>query len=299
MDSVLHRRRSDALSAVIVGMHLVVVLAPVYVSAVTTPGPLTVVLWVACGCSMNGIVNLLHECAHFLVFSIKHLSDAFGRYIVAPLLLIDFDAYRDRHWRHHLHLGVEGETKDTYLIDIRKSHILALFLRCATGVEVLKKFRKQLRHEGDEERVVRDPYWMIRTTMFHALFFLSLLAAALLRDSSGALLRAIIAYSVVYVYGTVVWTTFLADLRSIAEHQLMEHDDSASAGHAALRNFKCNMLTRFLMGSYGFGEHYTHHAMPSIPYYRLPVATAQLAANKPDFSAKKGYFRTLLDIVSR
>src|SRR5262249_40985823 len=44
--------------------------------------------------------------------------------------------------------------------------------------------------------------------------------------------------------------------------------------------FKCNAITRFLMGAYGFGEHETHHMHPGIPYYLLPAATAVLAKSR-------------------
>ena len=92
-------------------------------------------------------------------------------------------------------------------------------------------------------------------------------------------------------------TIFAAALRAVAEHQLLADAESDVQGYAALRNFKCNPITRFLMGAYGFGEHETHHMHPGIPYYKLPRATAELAAEQASLAPREGYFATLVTII--
>jgi fatty acid desaturase len=136
----------------------------------------------------------------------------------------------------------------------------------------------------------------MRVAVVQAILASVLFLAALAGRPSlqSALVSAIAAYAIVYMYGLIAVTTFAAALRAIAEHQL--HGQSDIQGYAALRNFKCNAVTRFLMGAYGFGEHETHHLHPGIPYYRLPAATALLAAEQESLAPRQGYFTMLFHI---
>jgi fatty acid desaturase len=102
----------------------------------------------------------------------------------------------------------------------------------------------------------------------------------------------------VYLYGLMSLTVFMASLRAVAEHQHYADDSSTQCGYAALRNFSCNPVSRYLMGAYGFGEHYTHHRVPSIPYYWLKIATQTLARDDASFLPRHGYFSVLATIVT-
>src|ERR1044071_6613797 len=105
-------KRPDGTSWAVVAAHLALVLAPVYLAAYLGPSWRWLLLWLWWGVVMNGVLNLMHECAHFHLFRVRALSDLWGRWIVGPLLLADFDGYRRRHWEHHKHLGEDGDTKD-------------------------------------------------------------------------------------------------------------------------------------------------------------------------------------------
>ncbi len=290
-------RRSDALSVVCVGSHIALVFAPVFASAFAGPQWWWVLAWVFVGFGMNGLLNLMHESAHALVFRNKRPSEFLGRHVLAPLVFADFDGYKARHWQHHRCLGVEGETKDTYLIDIRGARILRLFVRCLCGIEALGKFTGQstalVESQGQDVR----RHWLVRVAVTQGILISALLLTALggQRSLAEAVLSAAAAYGFVYLYALMSLTIFAAALRAIAEHQL--HGESDVQGYAALRNFKCNFITRFLMGAYGFGEHETHHMHPGIPDYHLPAATARLAVEQTSLIPKSGYFTTLFRII--
>lgn len=292
-------KRSDAISLMVVGAHLVVVLSPVYAAAAMGPGWHTVVWWFVFGVSMNGILNLMHECAHTHVFADRKWSDALAKRIVAPLVFADFDAYRRRHWDHHKFIGQDGETKDTYLIDIRGIGLLKAFARCAFMAEAARKFLKQKVGRADPAQTGRR--WLIDLALFQLVFGVTLLltARAFHADRSWvtAVSYAAAAYAIVYLYGLMSLTVFMASLRAIAEHQVYD-TSSARSGYAALRNFTCNPLSRFLMGAYGFGEHYTHHRAPAIPYYRLQEATAEMAQEDPSLRPEKDYFTVIAEILT-
>ena len=293
-------KRSDAMSLLVVSSHLIVVVGPVYAAAALGPGWHTVVWWLLFGLSMNGILNLMHECAHTHVFKDRKWSDVLAKRVVAPLVFADFDAYRRRHWDHHKFIGEEGETKDAYLIDIRGVGLVKAFARCALMVEAARKFFNQKLGRDADPRAGRK--WLIDLAIFQLVFSISLLLTArAFNGDSGwgtAVYYAAVAYIVVYLYGLMSLTVFMASLRAIAEHQVYD-TSSARAGYAALRNFSCNPLSRFLMGAYGFGEHYTHHRAPAIPYYRLRAATAEMAQQDRSLRPEKDYFTVLAEIFSR
>lgn len=292
-------KRSDAISAAVVSVHMIVVLSPVFVAAALGPGWHTVAWWVLFGLSMNGILNLMHECAHTHVFRHRGWSDVLGKRIIAPLVFADFDAYRRRHWDHHRFIGEEGETKDTYLIDIRGLGLFRAFARCVFMAAAVRKFFGQQvgRTAGSGGR-----RWLINLAVFQLVFAVTLVLTARAfnpdRGWATAVQFAAAAYAIVYVYGLMSLTVFMASLRAIAEHQVYDAA-SARSGYAALRNFTCNPLSRFLMGAYGFGEHYTHHRAPAIPYYRLRAATTEMAQEDPSLRPEKDYFTVIAEILTR
>jgi fatty acid desaturase len=289
-------KRSDAVSAIVVAAHLALVLAPIYLAASLGFGWWLLPCWLWFGLTMNGLLNLMHETAHFHVFRARAANDLLGRWILGPLSLADFDAYRQRHWDHHRRLGQPDDPKLTYHTDIHGPRLAALALRCLTLVEAARKFRHQTHAPDDDEPAPGNSLgWIVRVLIVHALFAASILAAAWLGhpgEAFRALLAAALAYAFVYIYGLAGLTVFAASLRAIAEHQIGP-DGSSHVGAAALRNFSCNPFTRLVLGAYGFGEHATHHQQPAIPYYRLQSATAELAAKDPALAPFYGYWSTL------
>jgi fatty acid desaturase len=74
-------KRNDGLSVLTVSLHLGLVYIPVHLGAILDPGPLHIFLWICFGLTMNGLLNLMHECAHCLVFNARWGSDLLGRWI--------------------------------------------------------------------------------------------------------------------------------------------------------------------------------------------------------------------------
>ena len=106
-------KRSDVISIAVVGSHLLAVLSPIYLVAALGPAWHTPILLLIFGLSMNGVLNLMHECAHILVFKRRDWSDVLGRWIVGPLVFADFDGYRER---------IGRTTNSSVRTAIRKTH---------------------------------------------------------------------------------------------------------------------------------------------------------------------------------
>ena len=288
-------KRSDVLSTAVVVSHLAFVFAPTYIAAVVGPTFWLIGLWLWFGLGMNGLLNLMHETAHYHVFRPRWANDFLGRWVLGPLSLADFDGYRQRHWDHHRKLGAPDDPKVTYHVDVHGQRMLSLVARCLSLVEAARKFQHQTDQPPDEPAPGKSFGWVLRVLVVLTIFALSILLTAWIAHRPRLIdvgVAAGLAYCGVYVYGLASVTVFAAHLRAIAEHQIGP-DDCPHIGEAALRNFDCNVFTRLVLGAYGFGEHATHHEQPGIPYYRLIEATAEMANRNPAFAPTHGYLSTL------
>jgi fatty acid desaturase len=293
-------KRPDAVSLAVVLTHLALVFAPVYVTAALGGGWWILPCWLWYGLTMNGLLNLMHEAAHYHVFRARAANNFLGRWVLGPLALADFDSYRQRHWDHHRHLGDPDDPKTTYHMDIRGRRLLTLAGRCLGLIEAVRKFRHQADAHDDEPVPGQSLPWMLHVFLVQALFGGSILALAAWthrgEPAVGTVTAAILAYGFVYIYGIASVTVFAANLRAIAEHQIGD-DHANRTGLAALRNFSCNPVTRLFFGAYGFGEHATHHRLPAVPYYRLTPVTETLAAKDPAMAQVNGYVGTIISLV--
>ena len=289
-------RRSDVVSWVVVTAHLALVFAAVLAAAAIGPSPWLIVAWLWFGLTFTGPLNLMHECAHRLAFRRRRSSDLLGRWVLGPLSFADFDAYRERHWAHHRNLGLDGDTKDAYRVDIRGAGLVRLLAGCLSLRDAVRKFTRQA--PPGEELPLGEGVGMgaalLRTAVVQGLLAGSVLAVAwLAHDGAGRILvSAALAYGFVYLYGLAALTVFAATLRAVAEHQVGA-DGAITEGRAALRNFPAGPLTRLVFGSYGFANHATHHREPGVAHYRLPTVTASLAVAEPGLIPTRTYLATL------
>jgi fatty acid desaturase len=240
----------------------------------------------------------MHETAHRLVFRQNAWSDVLGRRILAPFFLTSFELYRRRHWVHHSQTGNEHDTKTTYLIRCEGGTGLAIFaMRCLFGIEAFHRFLNTQKENSFVKplsaREKTDAF--LSLAIFHLVFGSITLLTAWIGAGGNwslALMNAVLAYGLVYIYGMMSLTIFLSTLRAIAEHQIVG-DDVETQGNASIRNMRPTFLSRFLFGSYGFCEHGTHHAYPVIPHYNLPDATLAFAEKKAELSYGKSYWGVL------
>jgi fatty acid desaturase len=280
MVEVTRERRSDAVSALAISGHIGFVYAGPLVAAAAFEPWLLPLAWLHFGLFGNGLLNLLHECAHGLVFRTKRRSVRLGRYVVGPLIGTDHDSYQNRHWEHHRELGTDRDTKLTYREKIGGRRLAALILRSLTLTEGLRKFRLQTSpHLARPEFRSQGVGWLLRAALAQSVVLALLIAAARIGSPSwsAALAWALVVYGTTILYALVSLTSLMASLRAIAEHQRTPFDDAVE-GDAALRNFRCGRLQTLLFGCYGFSEHRTHHEHPAIPYYALRRTTLGLEA---------------------
>lgn len=277
-DNQFLAKRSDLISLSSIAIHITLVFCPVYLAAALGCNFTLPIFWLWYGTTVNGLLNLMHECAHGHTFKERSWCDFLGRWILAPLFFADFDNYRQLHWDHHRFLGSENDPKYTYKTDIHGKQFLLYFIRCMLGIEAVKKFAYQI-HNRKRMTAHRSRRWLIRLSVTQFFFITSLLATTgwFSSHDNKALWNVVCAYFIVYIYGTVSLTLFMATIRAIAEHQNGVDKPKLIEG-AALRNLHCGPISRLTLGCYGFAEHATHHYSPSIPSYHLQLATKVFSA---------------------
>ena len=298
----LNRRRSDFHSVMHVGGYLAFVFAPVFLAAYIGNWPSYAIGFIWFGLSQNGVANLMHEAAHRLLFHQGKWSDVLGHRVLAPFFLTNFELYRRRHWVHHNHIGTEHDTKTIYTMMFGGiASFLAFAARCAFGIEAVKRFANTQQENKFVKPLTGEQkkQGLLNLVTFHVLFAIALLLVAY--GGSGGdwqqtIIRAGLAYGVVYIYAMATMTILLSTLRSIAEHQIVGPAD-VTQGHASLRNMRPTLATRFLFGSYGFCEHATHHEHPTIPYYNLRQATQELAKDEPELACGPTYGGVIMRAV--
>ena len=121
--------------------HVSLVLTPVFLAAWIGPGVwLDRVSAYGLGYDESGLLNLMHECAHFHAFQKRQGSDLLGHWLLDHWRSPTLNGYRQRHWKHHTNLGVDGDTKDAYLVDIHGWQLPSVFLQCLSLQMAVRKF---------------------------------------------------------------------------------------------------------------------------------------------------------------
>lgn len=292
-------KRSDFISVLVILPNLLVINIPIILFILFPFSYWNIIPFFIFGILINSIINLTHECSHFHVFRTKEWNDRLGNWALGNLIFANFQSYRLRHWDHHRFLGETNDTKDSYLIRIEKYKLCVFFLRCLLGIEAVKKFFHQLNTGHNNSANTADSTWVVRLIIFQLLYFASIfILATLIWDNvNTALLVTVYTYFVCYIYSTMSIAIFIATLRAIAEHQIT-NNNITTQGRASLRNFNCSTISRIVFGSYGFGEHFTHHIYPAIPYYHLQHATQELAAKNHIFAPADDYTMVLYKLIT-
>ncbi len=290
-------KRSDFVSMIVSFSHILFVFFPLFISTYFNSIILTVLSFIWVGVFVNGVINLMHESAHRLVFKKKSYCDFLGDFILGPLLITDFKAYRNRHWVHHNKLGSEEDTKFIYKKKIKGFNFIIFFFECMFLKEGIAKFIYQFRNRSKTKISIG---FFVKTVSIQAILF-SLMFFSQMSFSNQSLedvfINTILSYVFVYLYSLASLGVFFSSLRAIAEHQTNNNVNEHHHGNAILRNLKSNFLTNLIFGSYGFADHATHHEYPSIPSYNLKKFRKEIEEDNIVLKPTKGYFEILRDCV--
>jgi fatty acid desaturase len=218
---------------------------------------------VVIGSRQLGLMVLMHEAGHWLLFPRPRLNTWVGAWLCAAPLGQDLKAYRRRHHLHHRHTRT-AEDPDLVLtagLPMSRSRLALAFLGDLAGVTALRRlaaWRPGREGLGPAWRRVRAPL------LVHGALFAGLTA-----------LGGWTGYLLLWVLPWATWFQVVTRIRDIAEH-------GAVSGHGDplrdSRSIGAGFLARALLAPYQVHHHLEHHLLVFVPCWKLPEVRALLLA---------------------
>lgn len=217
-------------------------------TALHAPLIVQLVCYYLIGATIQGLVILMHEAVHGILFRNRRLNRWIGFLCGLPAFL-SVSAYRVGHLPHHRHERTARDPDELENVS-RDPRILAL-LFCATFLagEVFGFYRvgppNALHARPTERRAIVTEYALITATFVTAF---SLMPITIMLH--------------VWVFPALV-ARQLTNVRTLAEHILTD----ARHRLTATRTVRSNWFVSFFMCNLNY--HIEHHAYPAVPWYNL------------------------------
>jgi fatty acid desaturase len=238
------------------------------------------------GSRQLGLVVLMHEAAHWLLFPGLRRNTWVGTWLCAAPMGQDLRAYRHRHHRHH-RLTQRPDDPDLALsagLPLSRGRLAAALLADLAGITALRRilaWRPGPEGLGATWRRLRAP------------LVVNLVLVAALTAVGGPGL-----YLLAWILPRVTWYQALARLRDISEHGLVA---GAEDPLRIARSIGAGPLARALFAPYRANYHLEHHLLVFVPCWRLPAAHRLLLAKGygPRMERARGYGEVLARAAGR
>ena len=286
LDELERFRRTSTLRGAGLVLHAWATIAGAIALYVLRPSPWTLGLAVVViGTRQLGLVVLMHETAHWLLFPAMRANTLVGTWLCAAPLGADLRAYRRHHHLHH-RLTQRPDDPDLALsaaLPLSRGRLARALLADLTGVTAAR----------------RVLWWRPGPDG---------LAAALRRARAPLIANAVLAtgltavggwslYLLAWVVPWATWYQLVTRIRDIAEHGLVPgpEDPLRSA-----RSIRAGRLARAFVAPYGVNHHLEHHLLVFVPCWKLgQVHEMLLAKGYGDrIERSRGYLQ-VLDVASR
>lgn len=240
-----------------------------------------------------------HDGMHRRIFASGQKSELFTDLLLIGPIAMVCRINAKNHLDHHQHLATDADPDLHKHACFNKSSRVeyVLFLTgAASVVSVLRNlFVKPLDGAGDARMISREPgtrafRYRLRdlgvilgwqALLIGGLMYLvSASRSGTPRPSFSQLVSlGWFAYPVLWLAPVYLFTYLPNLIRSFVEHSHPENDDAAD--HHRLITFTSNRFERYFLSPMNMNFHIAHHLWPSIPYYNLPIADAELRAQSP------------------
>ncbi len=206
-----------------------------------------------------GIAVLVHDCGHGTMFTRLSWNRFVARWLAAPFIFSDADAYRVRHNKHH-RLGGTKEDPDlpNYVnYAVARRSFYRKILRDLTGRTGWKTLRLSAKGYGPKAVMT----WVAANGLMFGILLLS-------------------GHGWLYLMWPAAWMTshmLIVRIRQAAEHgsvpDLLDPDPRKHT-----RTTYARWWERLLLAPNNVNYHLEHHILASVPCYRLPEFHAYLKA---------------------
>jgi fatty acid desaturase len=245
--------------------------------------PLAVVI---IGARYYALFILGHDGMHRRIFSSGPSSELYtDLLLIGPIAMVCRVNARN-HLDHHQHLATDDDPdlhKHACFNKTTRSEYLAFLTGLSSVVGVLRNlFVRPFKAAAITESQSGPSRYRPRDLAIILTWQLALsggltLLVALARGADtplDILARGWFAYPLFWLLPVYLFTYLPNLIRSFVEHSHPENDDRADTHR--LITFTSNPIERFFLSPMNMNYHIAHHLWPSIPYYNLPIADAEL-----------------------
>ncbi len=244
----------------------------------TWPNPLTFVLALTVIAGRQLALGILqHEGAHGTLFKTRWMNDVLADWLCARPVWQHLRKYRSHHFVHHTKTGTEGDP-DISLhagYPVTRRSLLRKFARDVSGITGLKVILGLvLMDAGIFKWTVANHLTKLsqegRRWFDYPVCFLRNAGGMLATNAILFLLLAAIGHAWLYGVWVLAYITpfpLFVRVRSIAEHGVLERVPDMFRN---TRSTRAGLLLRMTVAPCNVNYHLEHHAMASVPYYRLP-----------------------------
>lgn len=219
---------------------------------------------------------LHHEAAHKSLFATAWLNDAVGDWLCARPVWNHLGRYRAHHLKHHARTN-QPDDPDLSLIDpfpVRRSSLRRKLWRDVLGISGLKFLighvlmnagAIQYTVSGDAVRLPRKPWWRYLTS------FVANAAGMAITNAVFIALLALAGHGWLYGIWVLAYVTpypLFLRIRSLAEHACTARSEDIFEN---TRTTRAGLLARATVAPIRVNYHLEHHALPAVPFYRLPA----------------------------
>ena len=264
LEALGHFRRTSTWRGAALVLHAWAVIAGAIALYLLWPSGLTLALVVpVIGARQLGLMVLMHETAHWLLFREGRLNTWVGTWLCAAPLGVDLRAYRRRHHLHHRHTQTR-EDPDLELsapLPVSRGRLTRALLGDLCGWTALTRIasRRPWRDGLAEAwRRARAPL-AVNAVLW-----------AVLTALGGPTL-----YLLVWVLPWATWFQLVTRIRDLAEHGLV-HDAADPLRNT--RTIGAGPLARAFIAPYGVNYHLEHHLLVFVPCWKLREVRALLMA---------------------
>lgn len=266
LEELGHLRRTSTPRGVGLVLHAWGVIAGAIALYLLWPSGLTLgVAVLVIGSRQLGLMVLMHETAHWLLFRQGRLNTWVGTWLCAAPLSVDLKAYRRRHHLHHRHTQTP-EDPDLALsapLPVSRARLALALLGDLAGWTALTRLAGW--------RPGRDGLAVTWRRLRAPLVANAILCVVLTALGGWPL------YLLAWVLPWATWFHLVTRIRDLAEHGLVF--DTADP----LRNTRtigAGFLARALVAPYGVNYHLEHHLLVFVPCWKLREVQALLLAKE-------------------
>lgn len=274
--------------------------------AALLPHPVTwLIVVLLLGGAQHALAVLEHEGAHNTLFTRRWMNDQIPDWLGARLVWQNLHKYRAHHLKHHARTGADDDPDRSLHrgFPCDRGSLRRKLLRDISGITGLKlTFGLILMDAGVLKWTVASEVERLpqsgRRWWDYPLSFL--------RNAAGMLITNAALFGVLYALGIgwsyTLWVlAFLTSfplyvrIRSIAEHSGLPHTTDVMRN---TRSTAANWLARLTVAPLDVNFHREHHALASVPHYRLKALHEHLRRTGR-IDAAPGYGQVLAAVSSR